>query len=356
MTPAALSTTDFADRAKSVVPAEVWDFVEGGSGAEVTLAANIEAFDLIRVVPRVFSGVASPVTNATLLGTDVSAPLAVAPMAYQRLLHPEGELASARAAKSAGVPFTVSTFSSVSVEDVAATGALTWFQLYWFADRAVTADLVARAEDAGCRTLVLTADLPRMGKRLRDIRNGFTLPADVTAANLPETGRSSVVARHTDLLVDPALCWDDLAWLRARTRLRLVVKGVLDPADAKTAAGAGVDAIVVSNHGGRQLDGAVASAEALQDVLDAVAGRCDVLLDSGVRSGLDVLKAVALGADGVLLGRPVLWGLAADGQRGVADVLALVRDELADAMTLSGCRDVAAIRGLRCLVRSGGRR
>jgi len=346
MTRVPLSTAEWAAHAETVLPAPVWDFVEGGSGAEHTLTANPAAFRAIGIVPRVLSAVSAPATNTVLFGDELSFPLAVAPMAYQRLLHDAGERATARAAKSAGVPVTVSTFSSVAVEEVAGTGAITWFQLYWFVDRGVTLDLVSRAEAAGCRALVLTVDLPRMGRRLRDVRNGFLIPDHIAAANLVGMPRSGLLAQHTDLVVDPSLSWDNVAWLRSRTELPLVLKGILHPEDAMTAAGLGADAVVVSNHGGRQLDGAVATAVALPRVCAAVAGRCEVLVDSGIRSGTDVLKALALGANAVLLGRPVLWGLAAEGESGVVGVLNILHDELIDAMALSGCADLAAVQAL----------
>jgi 4-hydroxymandelate oxidase len=277
-------------------------------------------------------------------------------MSYQRLIHPEGEIGLARAAREAGIPLTLSMMSSCLLEEVAAVGGTLWFQLYLLRDRGQVADLIQRAEVAGCRALMLTVDVPRMGRRLRDMRNGFTLPAGITAANLrddaatmvrrPPAG-SSGVAVHTNQVFEPSLSWADVSWLRERTRLPLVLKGILHPADAQRAAESGVSAVVVSNHGGRQLDGAVASITALPGVCEAVDGRCEVLLDSGIRSGTDVLRALSLGAGGVLLGRPALWGLASGGARGAAQVLSLLADELTEAMTLAGCPDVGSARLLQ---------
>jgi 4-hydroxymandelate oxidase len=221
-------------------------------------------------------------------------------------------------------------------------------------DRAVTVELLARAEAAGCQALILTVDVPRMGRRLRDVRNGFALPPTVAAVHLggPSTSAhrsrrgASAVATHTQQMFDPTLSWQDLEWLRERTTMPLILKGVLDPADAAQAADAGVAALVASNHGGRQLDGSAPGIDALPRIREVVGDRCEVYLDGGIRSGVDVLGSLARGADGVLLGRPILWGLAAAGERGVSDVLSLLRDELDNAMTLAGCRDLADVRRL----------
>jgi 4-hydroxymandelate oxidase len=352
-----LCLEDLAAAAEAVLPRDVWDFVSGGSGAELTLTANRIVFDQLRVVPRILTDMSDRTKTATeLVGTPVRLPFAIAPMAYQRLLHREGELATARAAAARGILFTISTMSSHPIEEITGIGGLTWFQLYWLRDRGLVTELIRRAEDSGCRALMVTVDVPCMGRRLRDIRNGFALPTDVTVANLtPDVARGahdcqagvSAVAAHTSLAFDPTMSWDDVAWLQERTQLPLVLKGVLHPADAAMAASLGVAGLVVSNHGGRQLDGAVTSIEALPAVRDAVAGRCELLLDSGVRCGTDVLKALALGASGVLLGRPVLWGLAADGENGVDTALKLLDDELRTAMALSGCPDLTSTRRLQ---------
>jgi 4-hydroxymandelate oxidase len=291
-------------------------------------------------------------------GAPCALPVAVAPMAYQRLVHPDGETALAAAAGAAGVPYVASTLSSVPIEEIAATGAAVWFQLYWLRDRALVAELLDRAHAAGCTALMVTVDVPILGRRLRDVRNAFAIPPHVVAANLP-AGRDalahaatpgvSAVAVHTGEVFAPALSWVDLDWLRGRTDLPLVVKGSLDPRDAELAAAAGADAVVVSNHGGRQLDGAPATARMLPEVVAAVADRCEVLLDSGVRGGVDVLRALALGARGVLVGRPLLWALAAGGRAGAETALALLAGEFRDALALAGCADPADARELRVL-------
>lgn len=357
--PQELHDLDDVERAAAaVLPREVWDFVAGGSGRELTLAANRAAFDRVFVTPRVLRDVSGCTTDTTLLGRPARMPVAVAPVAYQRLVHPDGELATGRAARDAGVPFTVATLSSVPVEKVAAAGGQVWFQLYWLRERGRSLDLARRAEDAGCEALMLTVDVPWMGRRPRDVRNRFALPGHVRAAHLasgaPSTahrgaGDGSAVAAHTAEAFSPGLTWSCVEAVRSVTRLPIVLKGVLAPDDALRAARLGVDAVVVSNHGGRQLDGALPGVEALPAVAEAVGGSCEVLVDGGVRSGTDVLKALALGASGVLVGRPPVWGLATGGQAGVRRVLDLLAEELRDALGLAGCASAAGARELRAV-------
>jgi 4-hydroxymandelate oxidase len=343
---AAVCLEDFEGLAAGVLPVEVREFVSGGSGTETTLRLNRSALDAVTLTPRVLGGVAEADPACSLMGGPVGMPVVVAPMAYQRLVHPEGELLLARAAAAAGVPYVISTLSSSPLEEIAAI-APSWFQLYWLRDRAIVESLVERAEAAGCGALMVTVDVPVMGRRLRDVRNAFALPPDVIAANLVDARTEahvgvpglSAVAAHTASAFEPAVSWRDLEWLRARTKLPLLLKGILDPRDAVRAVQLGADGIVVSNHGGRQLDGAVASINALPGIVDAVGKECSVLLDSGIRSGTDVLRALALGASGVLVGRPLLWALAVDACEQALDLL---RSELADAMLLAGCADVAA--------------
>jgi 4-hydroxymandelate oxidase len=344
---------DFERAAASKLPADIRDFVAGGSAGETTLTANRTALDRLHVVPRVLRDVSRCTTECALLGRRTSAPIAVAPVAYQGLVHPDGELAAARAAKAAGVPFMASTLSSVPIEEIVAVGGTVWFQLYWLRETRQVLDLVRRAEDAGCEAIALTVDVPWMGRRLRDIRNQFTLPDHIRAANLApsstahQRGTGSAVATHTGELFSPAVTWASLAMLREQTRLPLVLKGILAPEDALRAVEFGVDAIVVSNHGGRQLDGALPSIDALAEVTLAVRGGCEILMDSGIRSGTDVLKALAQGASGVLIGRPLMWGLAVAGEPGARRVLEILADELRNALGLAGCASVAAARRLR---------
>ncbi|TDW17020.1 alpha-hydroxy acid oxidase [Kribbella kalugense] len=332
------SLADYEALAESVLPSDVYDFVAGGSGSELTLRRNRAAFDGVTLTPRVLAGISEPDTSCRLLGERWELPVAVAPMAYQRLLHPEGELLLAQAAAAAGIPYVISTLSSVPLEKIAAV-APSWFQLYWLKDRVI--GLMERAVEAGCGAVVVTVDVPIMGRRLRDLRNSFALPPDVGPENLVD--KVTEVRAHTAAAFEPAVSWDDLEWLRERCPIPLVVKGILDPRDARRAVEAGADGVVVSNHGGRQLDGVLASIDALGPVVDAVGKECVVLLDSGVRSGLDVLKAIALGASGVLVGRPLLWALAVEA---VDEALELLKQELRDAMQLAGCADLAGAREL----------
>ncbi|MGE5290470.1 MAG: alpha-hydroxy acid oxidase [Micromonosporaceae bacterium] len=348
-----LRLEEFEALAREKLPPDVWDYLQGGSGAEFTLAANRSAYDRVVLRPRVLVDVSELDLTTTLLGQPIALPVAVAPMAFQRLAHPDGEAATAAAARGAGTLFIASTFASRRFEDIAAaSGGGWWLQVYWLRQREALTHLLQRAADAGCAALVLTVDAPRLGRRLRDIRNGFTLPAGITAANVETSVMaathehqpgSSSLQRHAASELDSSITWADLEWLRAQTALPLAIKGIVTAEDAKLAADHGADAIVVSNHGGRQLDGAIATLDALPEVVDAVAGRIPVLVDGGVRSGTDVFRALALGARAVLVGRPVLWGLTHAGAAGVAAVLKLLHDELSEAMALAGLTRLADI-------------
>ncbi|MGW1599726.1 alpha-hydroxy acid oxidase [Streptomyces eurythermus] len=341
---------DLERAARDALPGEIWDFLAGGSGTEASLAANRGAFERIFVVPRVLRDLTGSTTEVKVLGGRAALPMAVAPVAYQRLFHPEGELAVARAARDAGVPYTICSLSSIPLEEIAAVGGRPWFQLYWLRDEKRCLDLVRRAEDAGCEAIVFTVDVPWMGRRLRDMRNSFALPDHVTAANFDAGATvhrrvhgASAVADHTAREF-AAATWKSVDSVRAHTDLPVVLKGILAVEDARRAVGAGADGIVVSNHGGRQLDGAVPGIEVLGEIAAAVDGGCEVLLDGGVREGGDVLKAAALGASAVLVGRPVMWGLAAAGRQGVRQVFDLLAAELRNAMGLAGCTSVRAAR------------
>ncbi|MFJ4095308.1 aminotransferase class I/II-fold pyridoxal phosphate-dependent enzyme [Kitasatospora sp. NPDC089913] len=339
--PKALTLDDCAVLARERIDPAVWDFVQGGAGEERTLSRNLLAFDRVCLRTRVLTGASEVDTSVTVLGRRWAAPVGVAPMAYHTMVHPEGETATVRAAGEAGLPVVVSTFAGKPFEELAAAaGSPLWLQVYCFRDRSTTRQLVERAERAGFEAIVLTVDAPRLGRRLRDLRNDFRLPGGIVPANLPRADYSSP-SGHGRTELDPGLDWSVVTWLRSISALPVLLKGITTAEDAALALAAGVDGLVVSNHGGRQLDGGLASLEMLAEVAGAVDGRCPVLLDGGVRRGTDVLTALALGADAVLLGRPVLHGLALAGQTGVAEVFDILAGEFEDALLLTGTRSAA---------------
>jgi L-lactate dehydrogenase (cytochrome) len=326
--------------------------VVAGAGSEDTMDANREAFRRRRIVPRMLRDVAERDLSTTLLGTALPAPLLLAPIGVQKVVHPDGELATARAAASLGLPMIASTNSHFTLEEIAEAGgdAPRWFQLYWPNDRDLAASFVRRAEAAGYGAIVLTVDTFVPGWKPRDLQqawlpflngmgvaNYFQDP--VFRAALDETPEENVGAATGHFLgvqANPALSWDDLGWLREQTELPIVVKGIQHADDAHEAAARGIDGVIVSNHGGRQVDGAIASLDALPPIVEAAGDDLAVLFDSGVRSGSDVIKALALGADAVCLGRPYIWGLALEGQQGVETVLKMVLAELDLTMALCG--------------------
>jgi 4-hydroxymandelate oxidase len=343
---APLNLHEYETAARAVLPAMIYDFIAGAACDEVTLRSNRQAFDRWRLLPRVLRGGTASI-GTTVLGQPVSMPVLVAPLPVNRLVHPEGELAIARAARDAGTILTQTTFASYAIEDVAKHAGNWWFQVYFHRDRAITRELVERAEAAGASALVPTVDTPVLGRREADDRNHFTLPEGVTFANfappyhvVPEGLEASGVARLAASALQPSLDWSDLEWLASISSLPVIPKGILSPEDARIAIEAGAKAILVSNHGGRQLDDVVASLDALPAVASVAAGKAEVLVDGGVRRGTDVLKALALGARAVLLGRPIFWGLTVAGESGVARVLQLIRAELELGFRLSGCATV----------------
>lgn len=328
-----INLLDYEALAHERLQPEIWDYYQGGSDDEVTIQANRAAFARLLLRPRVLVDVSHVDMRTTVLGTPVSMPVLVAPTASHKLAHPEGECATARGAGDAGTVMIVSTSATCSAAEVAeaATGPL-WFQLYTHHTLETSEQLVRRVEAAGYRAIVLTVDSPYVGRRERDLRNQFRLAQHISMPNFgDERAVASTRSRH---MTDNT--WETLDWLRSVTSLPILLKGILTAEDALLAVAHGVDGIVVSNHGGRQLDGAIASIEALPEVVEAVAGRCEVYVDGGIRRGTDVLKALALGARAVLLGRPALWGLAINGREGVRHVLELLRTELELAMALSG--------------------
>lgn len=334
---------DYEALAKERMEKGAWVYYESGSDDEITLRANRAAFEQIWLRPRVLVDVRAIDTRTTILGAPVNMPIMIAPTAYQGLAHPEGECATAQAAARAGTLMIASINASCKLEDIAqSVEEPLWLQLYLYGDREVSRQLVQRAEASGYQALVLTVDRSVYGHRERDLRSGFVLPPSVQAVNFAGSG---VAPRSAPSVTT----WESVDWLRSITSLPILLKGILTAEDALLAVEHGIAGIIVSNHGGRQLDGVTATLDALPEIVEAVAGRCEILMDGGIRRGTDVLKALALGARAVLIGRPILWGLAVDGGEGVYQVLEILRSELERAMALAGCPTLASIS--RSLVR-----
>lgn len=361
---------DYGRAARAKVPKDVADYYEGGALDEITLGKNTSEWSNLKLHYRVLAGVGPREMGTTVLGRRISMPICVAPTAFHRLACEEGEIATARAAKVAGTLFILSSLSNTPMEEVfkaaqdvtgppssrsrgsetARAAGPRWFQLYVYKDREVTRALVQRAEAAGAEAIVLTVDAPGLGTRERDMRNRFTLPAGLAVANLAPLGKGDMpnvegsgLAAYVRDNFKSDLGFDDLDWLCGCTRLPVVVKGVCRGDDARRSVEHGAKAVVVSNHGGRQLDTAPATCEVLPHVVEAVGDRCEVYVDGGIRRGSDVLKAIALGARAVLVGRPILWGLAVNGEQGAARVLEILRRELDEAMLLCGCTRLSDI-------------
>ena len=349
--PDVVAVADYEGLARERMSASAWAYLEGGSADELTLADNVAAFRRVRLAGRVLADLAGGHTRLELFGDAYAHPILLAPVALQKLAHVQGELASALGASAMHAGMVVSTEASVTLEAIAGVArAPLWFQLYIQADRAFTLALVRRAEAAGYRALVVTVDAPVSGVRNREQRAGFAPPAGIEAVNLQGMRREPAPAVRAgdnaffgSPLAAAAPTWKDIAWLAASTRLPIVLKGILAPADAERALEHGAAGIVVSNHGGRTLDSLPATLDALPAIARVVRGRVPLLLDGGIRRGSDVLKALALGASAVMIGRPYLHGLAAAGAPGVAHVLQILRAELEVAMALAGCRTLADI-------------
>jgi len=348
-----LNVSDYARTARAKLPRDVSDYYEGGALDEVTLRENVDGWTRLKLYYRVLAGVSTRELSTTVLGQSVSMPILVGPTAFHRLACEAGEIATARAAKAAGTLFVLSSLSNTAMESVFAQAASPrWFQLYIYKDRAITRELVQRAEAAGAEAIVLTVDAPGLGTRERDMRNSFRLPDGLMVENLAPLGKGNIpevqgsgLAAYVRANFKADLGFDDLDWLCRSTRLPVVVKGVCRGDDARRAAELGARALVVSNHGGRQLDTAPATCEALPHVVEAAGDLCEIYVDGGIRRGSDVLKAIALGARAALVGRPVLWGLSVAGEEGALQVLEILRRELDEAMLLCGCSRLNAIDG-----------
>lgn len=348
----AVNLADFEALAREVLETPIYDHLAGGADDEWTLKENLAAWRRIRLLPRVLRDVTQCDLSTTVLGHALSLPVILAPVACHRLFHADGEYAVARAAARARTVFTVSTGASYSLEEIArvAEGPC-WFQLYAYRDRSITRGLVERAEAAGYKAICLTVDSPVSGRRERDLRSGFIRPGkfiyktlgDIGFEGIPPNLDEEQLLAFSANALTVALTWKYLEWLRSVTRLPFLLKGILTEEDAVQAASLGVEGIVVSNHGGRQLDGCPAAIDVLEGIADAVGGRSEILMDSGVRRGTDILKALALGARAVMIGRPYIWGLAVNGEQGVTQVIELLREEFKIALSLAGCSSVNQI-------------
>ena len=346
-----LNIADYTRVARRGLPQGVLDYFEGGALDEITLRENATGWERLKLFYRVLAGVGTRDMTTTVLGQPISMPIVVAPTAFHKLACEKGEIAAARAAKAAKTLFILSSLSNTAMESVFAQAASPrWFQLYIYKDREITLELVKRAEAAGAEAIVLTVDAPGLGTRERDARNSFRLPEGLAVENLAPLGKGnfpevtgSGLAAYVQANFKEDLGFDDLDWLCRSTRLPVVVKGVCRGDDARRAAEHGAKAVVVSNHGGRQLDTAPATCEALPHVVDAAGDLCEIYVDGGVRRGSDVLKAIALGARAILVGRPILWGLCVGGEQGALRVLEILRRELDEAMLLCGCTQLSDI-------------
>ena len=362
-----LGFSGLEERARELLSAEAFGYVAGGAGAEQTMRANLRAFERWKIVPRMLRDVSVRDLSSSVLGTELAAPVMLAPVGVQSIVHPEAELAASRAAAAQGVPFILSTAASRSMEEVAGSmgEASRWYQLYWPKDKELAASFVHRAERAGYGAIVVTLDTWLLGWRPRDlghaylpflkgegVANYFSDPVFRAALErTPEEDPGPAIGHWAYQFANPSVTWSDLAWLREQTALPIVLKGILHPEDAQRAVQEGVDGLIVSNHGGRQVDGAIGALDALPEIRSAVGGDLPVLFDSGIRTGADVFKALALGADAVCLGRPYVWGLAVDGQEGVEQVLRCLLAELDLTLALSGYTALAQLDG-SSLIRS----
>lgn len=337
---------DFAAAARATMSSDLYDFVSGGALDEQTLRENHAAFDRLQLQYRVLRQAVSPSLTITLFGNNISLPIILAPTGSQMLTHPDGELAVRRAADQVSTIMTVATTSTYPMESICKAGAAPiWFQLYLFKDRGLNQEIVARAESSGFQAIALTVDSPVFGKRERDIRNHYALPPGLVYENLPLAGESD--GRDVSTFMNENwkndIGWSDVEWLSQETKLPVLIKGICHPEDAHLSIEHGASGVWVSNHGGRQLDSAPATIDVLPDIAHRVAQRVPIVLDGGIRRGLDVLKAIALGATAVAIGRPMLWGLAVAGQQGVAQILTILKEELANGMTLCGCSNIQEI-------------
>lgn len=354
------SVDELEKNAKNVLDKPVFDFIAGGAGKEWGVTNNIGAFNGYQIVPRILQDVSNIDTSIDVLGTRINSPVMVSPCAFHKLVNINGELATAKGCADAKTIMTLSTMSSYSIEETADASAFPkWFQLYIFKDREITKSLIRRAENSGYKAIVVTADVPAMGLRLRDIKNNFSLPPTVEAANfkleklnsLSEKTDGSKIKEHTDQQFDSSLTWESIDWLHSITSLPIIIKGILNQEDALESLNHNVSGIIVSNHGGRQIDSIISSIDALPNITQVIKNRIPVFVDGGIRSGEDIFKALALGANAVLIARPIMWALATGGEKQVTALLNKLQSELMLTMRLTGCKDLNVIkeRGLTLL-------
>ncbi|XP_078483765.1 2-Hydroxyacid oxidase 1-like [Ciona intestinalis] len=350
---ALVSVKDYENSAREKLPKSVWYYYSSGANNKQTLFDNCNAFSRYRLRPHVLNDVSKVNLGSSVLGTPIDFPVCIGATGMNKMAHPMGEIAVVKAAESMKVGYMQSTWATTSMEDVtaAAPGAIRWFQLYIYKNREVSKNLVQRAERLGYRGIFLTVDTPVLGKRYKDVKNNFSLPSHLSLENLKalntpselvtlEGQDGSELAQTVASQVNPSMQWSDVAWLKSITNMPIVLKGIITGEMAKRAVKENVDGILVSNHGARQLDGVPATIDALREIVQAVDGKCEVYMDGGVRNGTDVIKAIAFGAKAVFIGRPVLWGLAHNGQEGVRHVLEMLRDEFKTALQLMGCTSV----------------
>lgn len=349
-----ICVADFEKQAKNLLSDAVYSYIQSGAQSEVTLARNRRIFDEIFFLPKVLNNIDNCTTECSLLGQSYAMPVIIAPMAFHCLVHNEGEIATLAAANKNKVGMAVSTMSSTSLEDIAKknkSGSL-FFQLYLYSSVEITKSLVFKAEKLGYKAIIITVDVPVMGRRYADMRHQLHLPQELIAENIPEDiaielqkkHASSSIKEFTDKYFKKSTTLDDIVFIKSLTKLPIIVKGILDPVEARKLAEAGIDGIIISNHGGRQLDGTPTSIEMLPIISEHVPDNFYLFIDGGITRGTDILKAVALGADAVLIGRPIIWGLACEGANGVSRVLEILQQELIESMMLCGLRDITTLR------------
>lgn len=341
-----INVSDYRRLAQDKLPTSIFDFIDGGACDELTKQNNRKAYDLISLRPLCLRDVSKVDMTVTLFNSNSSSPIMIAPMAFHQLVDPHGEISTATAAKGCGVPMIVSCMSNKSLEEIAAESLHNelWLQVYLFKNRLLTETLIRRAEMAGYKAIVLTIGVPISGKRYRDVRNQFSLPSELTTGNFKSSVKNKTLYTYTAEELDPSLTWQDIQWVQSLTTLPLILKGILNPLDAERACQLNISGIVVSNHGGRQLDTAEAVINVLPDIVKIVTGRTKILVDGSIERGTDILKALAFGADAVLIGRPVLWALSANGEYGVKTMLTFLKDEFEMAMKLTGCCSIQDIK------------